>query len=124
MDRRQFIQTSMCATADMLLPATAISAQAHDQTRVFDIHVATHGDDADPGTEKKPFATIERARKEILAQKTQILRPHTVWIHSGTYYLDQPLIFRPEDSGTAASPITYGVAGRFRHHAHRSQPVL
>ncbi len=107
MDRRQFIQTSMCATADMLLPATAISAQAHDEARVFDIHVATHGDDANPGTEEKPFATIERARKEILARKTQILRPHTVWIHSGTYYLDQPLIFRPEDSGTAASPITY-----------------
>ena len=69
MDRRQFIQTSMCATADMLLPATAISARAHDTARSFDIHVATHGDDADPGTEEKPFATIERARKEVLAPK-------------------------------------------------------
>lgn len=107
MDRREFIQAGMCAAADLLLPASAIMAQAPDKSQAFDLHVATHGDDANPGTKEKPFATIERARKEILAQKAQMSRPRTVWMHAGTFYLDKPLIFRPEDSGTINAPVTY-----------------
>jgi hypothetical protein len=37
----------------------------------------------------------------------------TVWLGEGTYYLGEPLVFGPEDSGTAEKPIVYrGFAGQ------------
>jgi hypothetical protein len=32
---------------------------------IYTVHVAPQGNDANPGTAKKPFATLERARDEI-----------------------------------------------------------
>ena len=107
MDRREFLQTGACTAADMLLPSSSIAAHAKESARGTEIHVALTGDDAAPGTEKAPFATLERARQEILARKKPLSSPVTVWVHGGTYYLEQPLVFGPEDSGTADAPITF-----------------
>lgn len=107
MDRREFIQTSMCAAAEILLPASSESAQAESTARTVEFHVAKNGHDANPGTSQNPFATLDRARQEILVQKNRHSGPFTVWVHSGIYYLERPLIFNPEDSGTAEAPIAY-----------------
>jgi parallel beta-helix repeat protein len=72
------------------------------------LHVATIGNDANPGTAERPFRTLERARNAIRGlPRTQ---PITVLIHGGTYYLERPLHLEPRDSGTPAAPITYRAA--------------
>lgn len=79
--------------------------------------VSKNGDDAwsgklsEPNSEGTdgPFATIERARDAIREMKAveEISEPVTVMIRGGTYFLDDTLVFSPEDSGTEDCPITY-----------------
>jgi len=76
--------------------------------RVF--HVAPTGSDAGAGTVEAPFATVARARDAIraLRQEGQALPgPVTVLLREGAFRLTETLQFTPEDSGTAAAPITY-----------------
>jgi len=59
-----------------------------------------------------PFATLKRARDEI---RVQSLSPangdaaadRTVLVRRGVHFLDEPLTFGPEDSGTVDGPIAY-----------------
>lgn len=73
------------------------------------LSVAPYGDDRNPGTQAKPFATLERARDEIrrLKQDGKITGPVTVEIAGGIYQLTRPLEFTAADSGTPAHPIEY-----------------
>ncbi|MEI6568891.1 MAG: right-handed parallel beta-helix repeat-containing protein, partial [Verrucomicrobiota bacterium] len=64
-------------------------------------HVATAGDDANAGTEGKPFATLSRAQeavREVLRKDPKGVRPVVVLIHGGIYRLSQPLVFGCEDA--------------------------
>jgi len=74
-----------------------------------ELHVATNGDDANPGTEAKPFATLARARDEIrgLRQGGPLREAVTVRVRGGTYCLGQTLKLGPEDSGTPDFPVVY-----------------
>ncbi|MBM3892043.1 MAG: right-handed parallel beta-helix repeat-containing protein, partial [Verrucomicrobia bacterium] len=82
--------------------------------------VATNGHDgwsgklAAPNKEKTdgPFATITRARDAVRALKAggELKEPVTVQIRGGRYWLREPLVFAPEDSGTEKCPITYAAA--------------
>ena len=75
-------------------------------------YVSTEGSDAwsgtlaEPNAEKTdgPFATLARARNESRRQKP---KGATVLVRAGTYYLPEPLVLGPEDSGTEEHPITY-----------------
>ena len=79
--------------------------------------VATNGNNSwsgklqEPNTQKTdgPFSTIEGARDVIRQLKAQhsLTKPVTVMIRSGTYFLDKPLVFTLQDSGTKNCPITY-----------------
>jgi hypothetical protein len=69
-----------------------------------DFHVATNGDDTNPGTPEKPYATLERARDAVRASRTG--KPYAeatlearVVLHSGTYRLAKTLVLEPQDSG-------------------------
>ncbi len=77
-----------------------------------DFYVATDGRDDNPGTAEKPFATPGRARdaarRRIAAGLTGDL---TVLIRGGTYLLDAPLEFAPEDSATEDHTVTYAAWG-------------
>lgn len=67
-----------------------------------DFYVAITGDDGNPGTKEKPFATVARARDAVrqLHQATpQHAKPVMVFIGGGFYALKEPLVFTPEDSG-------------------------
>ncbi|MEO0272135.1 MAG: right-handed parallel beta-helix repeat-containing protein [candidate division WOR-3 bacterium] len=58
-----------------------------------------------------PLATIQQARnliRQIKINQGGILdKTVTVFIRNGTYYLEEPIVFLPEDSGTANFPIIY-----------------
>ena len=72
------------------------------------LHVSPHGSDTSPGTEDQPFATLSRARDAIRKKIEAGLRSDlTVFLREGRYFLEEPLVFGPEDSGTAEHAITY-----------------
>ena len=58
-----------------------------------------------------PFRTPERARQAIRdlrsAHDGQLPLPVTVSLRAGTYFLNEPWVLEPEDSGTATCPVTY-----------------
>ena len=85
-----------------------------------ELYVATDGNDAWSGTlaapnakgTDGPLATLPRARDAVRQMKKDGLQESvTVWLRGGTYYLAEPLVFTPEDSGTEACPITYAAYG-------------
>jgi len=68
------------------------------------------GNDANPGTRSRPFATLERARQEV-----QLARPKnsrhgggvTIWLRGGDYVRTSTFELGSADSGTAAAPIIW-----------------
>ncbi len=68
-------------------------------------YVAPVGDDANPGTLERPFATLRRAQQAVR------VKPGPVFLRGGTYYLPVKVVFLPEDSGTEAAPNTYQAYG-------------
>lgn len=71
-----------------------------------EIYVDPMGSDDNPGTEEKPFKTIARAQQAARTLKGGE-GAVTVFLRGGTYYLDEPIVFTPEDSGTEFAPVTY-----------------
>jgi parallel beta-helix repeat protein len=97
-------------------PGSMAGAEAESGPRAF--YVAPNGNDAwtghllAPNSEKTdgPFATITRARdavRQLKATRGGLREPVKVFLRGGTYFLREPLVLTPEDSGTASSPITY-----------------
>jgi hypothetical protein len=77
-----------------------------------EFHVSPKGNDANPGSARKPFATLEKARDAVRAFK-QAKGDHdtvTVWLHGGTYQPAQRLMLGPQDSGTATAPVRWCAA--------------
>jgi len=75
-----------------------------------DFYVAPDGNDSGPGTEAQPFATVARAQRqvrELKGREPDRPRPIVVSIRGGWYELAEPMVFRPEDSGTARAPVVY-----------------
>ena len=56
-----------------------------------------------------PFATLVGARNAIRKLKTEqgLQHPITVMVRGGKYYLDEPVLLGPGDSGSRDHPITY-----------------
>ena len=63
--------------------------------------VSPSGDDANPGTLRKPFATLQRAQQAVRQKRGE------VFLRGGTYYLPAPLVFTVEDSGTKVAPVIF-----------------
>ena len=73
-----------------------------------DFHVAPNGNDADPGTKEKPFATPTRAMQAVRALVSGGLKTDVrVVLRGGTYALGAPLVFTSADSGTADHAVIY-----------------
>lgn len=77
-----------------------------------DFYVSPTGNDAHPGSADKPFATLTRARDAVRARRTQgsLAEPVRVLVADGTYTLSEPLVLKPEDSGTEQAPVSYQAA--------------
>src|SRR6266404_9433330 len=72
--------------------------------------IATDGNDANPGTRAKAFATLERARDAIRELKQKGPLPKngvTVWLRGGEYFRTNVLKLTAADSGTPQSPILW-----------------
>jgi hypothetical protein len=83
---------------------SAIASAAADFT------IAPNGNDANPGTEAKPFATLTRARDAIRAQQHAPRaqpRSYEVAIRGGVYRVHETIVFSREDSAPGGHTITY-----------------
>ncbi|HUT92677.1 MAG TPA: right-handed parallel beta-helix repeat-containing protein [Thermoguttaceae bacterium] len=77
-----------------------------------DVYVALDGRDDAPGTAERPFATVARARNAVREKTAAGLAGDlTVLIRGGTYFLDEPLVFTPDDSGTERHAVSYAAWG-------------
>lgn len=78
-----------------------------------EIWVSPQGSDANPGTKESPLATVQmavRKARELRRLKDASIKDGIrIIVMNGTYYLNEPLFVRPEDSGTADSPTTIEV---------------
>jgi Right handed beta helix region len=68
-----------------------------------EIFVAPKGRDSNPGTKFRPVATLQQARNTARKIKAQTDDKITVMVQGGTYYLAEPLVLSPEDSGISYS---------------------
>jgi len=96
---------------------TAGKSRASRGEAIF--YVATDGNDAWSGklaspnraATDGPFASLKRARDAVRelkrAQDGQLRQPVTVFVRGGTYFLDEPLVFNYQDSGTRDCPVVF-----------------
>jgi len=63
----------------------------------------------DPGADGAgPFETLQRAQRE--ARKTRVADRHArvnIQVRGGRYFLDETVVFTPEDSGAPRAPVVY-----------------
>lgn len=92
--------------------------QARAAEETTNIYVSPHGSDDFTGLLARnnarktdgPVATLERARtliRMMRARDGKLAHPVNVILRGGTYWLAQPFVLTPGDSGTAKCPITY-----------------
>jgi hypothetical protein len=70
-------------------------------------YVDLNGSDSHSGTIDQPFQSISRAQAEVRGSANLKKQPITVFLRKGTYYLDDTIVFAPEDSGAPGAHITY-----------------
>lgn len=89
-----------------LMPALLLALTC--QVGAADIWVAPMGLDEAPGTQDQPKATLaaalRQARELRRLNDPSIAQGVTIHLKGGTYWLDEPVLFRPEDNGTPTSP--------------------
>ena len=64
-------------------------------------YVAPAGNDKNPGTLTKPFASLGRAQQAVRQ------KPGVVFLRGGTYYLPETLVLTAQDSGTKDAPVIF-----------------
>jgi len=67
-----------------------------------DIYVSPKGNDKNPGTIEKPFASIEKAKLTARNTSGKVI----IYLRGGTYYLSETIVFTPEDSRKANAGLT------------------
>lgn len=74
-----------------------------------ELFVSPSGNDANPGTLEKPFASMRRARDAVRDAKRSSPQPKEVIVHlrGGTYFLPDMFNILPHDTGLPNLPVTY-----------------
>jgi parallel beta-helix repeat protein len=65
------------------------------------------GSDSHPGTISKPFLTVKRARDAVRKINKNMTSDAIVYLRGGTYELEEPLVFQPDDSGQNGYRVIY-----------------
>jgi hypothetical protein len=89
----------------MVMPFVCISWA---QSNAVEFYLAPDGSDSNPGTQQKPFQSLDKAKEAVRAQLKQAPgKAVVVNIKGGLYYLEAPVVFTSEDSGGKESPVVY-----------------
>ena len=79
-------------------------------TPALAFYVSPKGHDQGAGSIEQPFATLERARDAIRAQRTNGVLPRggvTVYLRGGTYPVTNTFTLTEIDSGSSGAPVVY-----------------
>src|SRR4051794_24043888 len=91
----------------LLFCIIVITSVIHAQSTAF--YIAPQGNDSAAGTSPSTsLRTIQKAQAKVRAYKA--LHPADsvfVYFTSGTYFINESLIFEPQDGGTTTAPVTY-----------------
>ena len=96
-----------------LLFCTILSSMCGADAAAADLFASPTGDDRNPGTRRKPFASLERAREEVRLLRKKGLPEGgvTVWLGPGTYERQSTFVLGAEDSGTKDAPVVWRGTG-------------
>ena len=83
--------------------ATLLCLFLSNSSTAKDLYVANNGNDSNPGTKEKPFATFTKAQLTARGIKEAV----TVYVRGGTYYFAAPLIFGQADSRSKGAALVY-----------------
>ena len=89
--------------SSILFLTSAVALAAAQPT----FYVAPGGSDANPGTEAKPFATLEKARQAVRAINKDMTGDIVVVLRGGVYRIDNTVAFDAEDSGANGHNVIY-----------------
>ena len=65
-----------------------------------DVHVSTTGNDKNPGSRRKPFATLQRALAAVRGAGAG-----TIWLAAGEHYVERGIVLDEACSGTPEAPL-------------------
>ncbi|MDZ7620500.1 MAG: hypothetical protein U1E05_26150, partial [Patescibacteria group bacterium] len=82
MERSYGLWATLVIAATMILPCSSVFGT--------EIHVNSGGSDTNPGTVARPIQTLGAA--QLVARPLAAKGPVRVLLHSGVYYLPQPLV--------------------------------
>jgi hypothetical protein len=71
------------------------------------LYVSPKGNDTNPGTEAKPFATLEKARQAVRKLTKDMTDDIVVVLGDGVYTIDKTITFDAADSGTNGHNVIY-----------------
>ncbi len=85
----------------------AINVNAATDNVYLNIYVSEAGNDDNNGSEKAPFATIERAKEEVEKKAQYMTGDIVVNILPGNYHIDETLVFDKKSSGKDGYNVIY-----------------
>jgi len=102
------VMVGLLAMRLLVVEPAAWSVENSDAKIQADFVVAPNGRDRNPGTQQQPFATLRRVQQAVREKirggpRKDIL----VLLRDGAYFLNEPLVFGPGDSGTEEHAVTY-----------------
>jgi PDZ domain len=71
------------------------------------LFVSNGGSDSNPGIESHPLQSFHAAQMAVAKLKQSAPGSISVFFRAGTYYLPEPVVFGPGDSGEPEAPIVY-----------------
>ena len=93
-----------------LLLLTLVVLAGNASAAAGEFFVSPAGQDTNPGTAEKPFATLERARDAVRQLRQADGKPlggATIWLRAGDYLRTVALELSAADSGTAETPVVW-----------------
>ena len=100
----------MTAKRPLLVPVLLLSLLVV-QVRATELYVSPDGNDANPGTQAKPLATVAAARDRVRRLIAGGLKENlTVLIRGGIYRIEEPVVFGCLDGGLDRFSVTYAAA--------------
>ncbi len=108
-NRNMVMAAAITAIAVVQLCMPGCLSAARSDARGVAFYVSTNGKDSNPGSLKKPFRSLEKARDSVRASQKD--GPVTVYLRGGMYALDRTLEFHSADGGSAKAPVTWSAYG-------------
>ncbi|VGO20656.1 right-handed parallel beta-helix repeat-containing protein [Pontiella sulfatireligans] len=102
-----FMENRFARVVGALMLCSWCQANVSSDSRT--LFVSPNGDDNNTGSKSEPLASLTGARNRIRTAKQSGAWSEslTVQFADGVYEITEPVIFGPEDSGTAEAPVIY-----------------